>query len=111
MQLAISQLTDLNSLIVKLIVQALYMLDNGGYRSQSGYPRQPISPRPNALVGPCYECNGTHLVKDFPIQKEKEVATAAYCPNKPTKTKASLGLVEVIPSPSSSKIESLRLYH
>ena len=34
MQLAISQLTDLDSSIVQLSAQALYMLANGGYRSQ-----------------------------------------------------------------------------
>ena len=77
MQLAISQLTDLDSSIVQLPAQALYMLANGGYRSQGGYPRRSTSPGPNAPVGPCYECNGPHLVKDCPIQKEKEAAATA----------------------------------
>ena len=67
MQLAISQLTDLDTSIVQLPAQALYMLANGGYRSQGGYPRQSTSPGPSGPLGPCYECNGPHLVKDCPI--------------------------------------------
>ena len=70
MQLAISQLTDLDTSIVQLLAQALYMLANGGYRLQSAYPRQSTSPGPGGPLGPCYECNGPHLVKDCPIRKE-----------------------------------------
>ena len=77
MQLAISQLTDLDTSIVQLPAQALYMLANGGYRAQSGYPRRSTSPGPSGPLGPCYECKGPHLVKDCPIQKEKEAAAAA----------------------------------
>ena len=77
MQLAISQLTDLDTSIVQLPTQALYMLANGGYRSQGGYPRRSTSPRPSGPLGPCYECNGPHLVKDCPIQKEKEATATA----------------------------------
>ena len=39
MQLAISQMTDLDTLVVQLLAQPLYMLANGGYRSHNGYPR------------------------------------------------------------------------
>ena len=77
MQLAISQLTDLDTSIVQLPAQALYMLENGGYRLQSGYPRRSTSPRPSGPLGPCYECNGPHLVKDCPIQERK--GSSSYC--------------------------------
>ena len=130
MQLAISQLTDFDTSIVQLPPRALYMLSNGGYRSQSGYPRRSTSSRLSGPLGPCYECNGPHLLKDCPIWKEKEAAAAAAngyqpwprllrycggcgndhlaedCPNKPVETKASLGLVEVIPSPPSCETKS-----
>ena len=71
---------------------------------------------------------GPHLVRDCPVQKEKNLAAnaggyqswprvlrycggcgndhlAKDCPNKPAETKTSLGYVEVIPSPSASETE------
>ena len=77
MQLAISQLKDLDLLIVQLPMQALYMLANGGYRSQGGYPRRATSPRIDTPIGPCFECNGPHLVKDCLIRKENNLTAPA----------------------------------
>lgn len=34
---------------------------------------------PNACMGPCYDYGGNHLVRDFPIQKSREVITRASC--------------------------------
>ena len=67
MQLAISQLTDLDSSVVQLPAQALYLLANGGYRQQGGYAKKSIAQGVDMPVGPCYECNGPHLVKDCPV--------------------------------------------
>ena len=128
MQLAISQLTDLDTSIVQLPAQALYMLANGGYRPQGGYAKRSTSPRADTPVGPCFECGGPHLVRDCLVRKEKNLATnaggyqpwprvlwycggcgndhlAKDCPNKPAETKTSFGYVEVIPSPSVSETE------
>lgn len=77
----------------------------------------------------CYEYNGPHLVSDFPVRKEKNLATntsgyqtwprvlrycggcgndhlAKYCPNKRVETKMSFGYVGVVPSPSTFETES-----
>ena len=53
MQMAISQLKDLDFSIVQLPAQALYMLANEGYRSKGGYPRRSTSQGLDTSVGPC----------------------------------------------------------
>jgi len=60
LQLVVSQLSDLDTSVVQLPAQALYILANGGFRSQSSYPQRSTSPGHEALAGPCYECNGPH---------------------------------------------------
>ena len=128
MQLAISQLTDLDTSVVQLPAQALYMLANGGYRSQGGYAKRSASPGVDTPIGPCYECQGPHLVRDCSVRKEKILAAnaggyqswprvlrycggcgndhlAKDCPSKPAETKTSFGYVGVIPSPSTSETE------
>ena len=132
MQLAISQLTDLDLSIVQLPVQALYLLANGGYRPQGGYTKRSTIPRGDTPLGLCYECNGPHLVRDCPAKKERNMAAnasgcqawprvlgycggcgnghlAKYCPSNPAETKTLFGYVEVIPLPSTSETESDRI--
>lgn len=129
MQLAISQVTNLDSSIVQLPAQALYLLAIGGYRTQGGYAKRATSPGIDTPVGSCYECNGPHFVGDCPVRKEKNLATNASgyqtwpcvlrycggfgndhlakdCPNKLVETKTSFGYVGMVPSPSTSETES-----
>ena len=102
------------------------MIANGGYRPQGGYTKKSTNP---GVDRPCYECNGLHLVRDFPVRKEKLQTTRASgyqtwprvlrycggcgndhlakdCPSKPAETRTSFGYVEVIPSPSTSETKN-----
>lgn len=93
-------------------------------------PQMPMAPKrpPNAPLGPCYNCGGDHLIKDCPYPHQPRQgnvspavpALTRYCldcgikhvvPDCPLnpdkKAKATLNIVETIPSTSEQENEEV----
>ena len=118
--------------MVSLNAHTLMLMANGAFKKPKGYNNNMRShPNPNYTAGSCFKCQGDHWMRDFPIEQEEKAQARAttqswprvsrYCVDcgvdhlsnnclgkaaeKPL-TPTSLGLIDVIPSPSSSKNES-----
>lgn len=102
----------------------------GGYSNNNNNRKPPPNQNPNNTEGPCFECGKDHWVRDCPVRQEKDnqarIAAQLWprvprycaecsvshlsmdCPVKWAEkpyTPTSLGMIGVIPSPSSSENE------
>ena len=97
-------------------------------QAKARMPQAPKRP-PNAPLGPCYNCGGDHLIKDCPYPRQPRQnqalpavpALARYCLecgikhlvsdcplNPDQKGKATLNILETIPSSSGTESEGLK---
>ena len=70
----------------------LMFIANQGEVRQNSYPARPYAQqnRPQRVLGPCYGCNGDHLLRDCPLKTNEVVNNTpqmAQHPNTNTNTK------------------------